>query len=60
MMIVLLIAFVISVAFKALQLDIWIFDDCDWAEFILIWCAVVVVTGTIALFISVSNGTYVF
>lgn len=52
MMIVLLIAFVISVAFKALNLDIWIFEDTDWAEFALIWCGVLVVFGTIGLFLN--------
>ena len=50
-MIMLSIAFVISVAFTALFKD-WIFEDTDWAEFALIWCAVLVVFGTIALFIN--------
>ena len=46
----LLIAFVISVAFTALFKN-WIFEDCDWAEFALLWCAVLVISGTIALLI---------
>ena len=50
-MIVLLIAFVISVAFTALFKD-WIFEDTDWAEFALIWCGVLVVFGTIGLFLN--------
>lgn len=47
---ILLIAYVISVTVTALFKD-WIFEDCDWAEFALIWSAVLVVSGTIALFI---------
>lgn len=50
-MIVLLIAFVASVAFTALFKD-WIFEDTDWAEFALIWCGVLVVFGTIGLILS--------
>jgi hypothetical protein len=50
-MIVLLIAFVASVAFTALFKD-WIFEDTDWAEFALIWCGVLVVFGTIGLFLN--------